>query len=66
MWQQRWHCDDDGDDDNVSGLEDGLVAHSTLMFLFMNNQILFSPILFYVKEKSNSFRKKSMNYDIAM
>ena len=36
------------------------------MFLFINNQILFSPILFYVKEKSNSFKKKSMNYDIAM
>jgi len=27
---------------------------------------VFSPILFYVKEKSNSFGKKSMNYDIAM
>jgi len=56
----------DGDDDDVSGSGAGLVAHSTPMFLCMNNQILFSPILFYVKEKSNSFGKKSMNYDIAM
>jgi len=50
----------------VSGSGAGLVAHSPPIFLFTNNQILFSPILFYVKEKSNSFEKKSINYDIAM
>jgi len=66
MRRQRQHYNDDGDDNNVSSLGDGLVAYSTPMFLFTNNQILFSPILFYVKEKSNSFRKKSINYDIAM
>jgi len=46
-----------GNDNDVSGSGAGLVAHSTLMFLFTNNQMLFSPILFYVKEKSNSFGK---------
>jgi len=51
QWQRR-HYNNNGIDDDVSGLGDGLVAHSTPMFLFMNNQILFSLILFYVKEKT--------------